>query len=249
MMGTAVKRSGAVLLVAGLMAATVVWAQQAQAGASCTFEAEPESFQFRGGNITVTGSFTELPPNHDFRVVLATDFGLFGPEGEVLQPVGTTNGVGQFDHTVTIPTDHPTGDFDLTVWARESQGGLTFPTHHVCSQPYTVGQLLIVGPIVLPTTTTTLGLAQPTTSSPPETTTTVPATTTVAETTVPETTTTVAETTVPETTTTTDQGEALVASEQTGGAPGWMIVLLILMAVALAGIGGYTIARRRAGGA
>ena len=258
-MGTAAPGTRVLLIVACLVAATVVWAQQARAGVDCTFEADPESFQLRGGEVTVTGSFTELPPNHDFYVVMATDFGPFGPEGQVLQPVGTTNGASQFDHTVTIPPDHPTGNFELTVVTSESQG-LGFPILHVCSQPYTVSQVLIVGPIVLTTTTTTLGLAQPTTTSPPPTTTTVPMTTTTVPTTTTaaETTTTVAETTttvaatttVAETTTTTaDESEALVAGDQAGGAPGWMIVLLIVMALALAAIGGYAIARRRAGGA
>lgn len=240
----------ALLFAACLVSAAVVWTQQADAGVSCTFEAEPESFQFRGGEITVIGSFTELPPNHDFRVVMATGFGIFGPEGQALEPVGTTNGAGQFDHTVTVPPDHPTGDFQLAVTASESNPFPAFPTIHVCWIPYSVTTLFI-GPIVTiaTTTTTTLGIATPTTSPPATTTTTVPDTTT----TVAKTTTTGAETatttTVAPTSTTVEDSEALVAGEQTGGAPGWMIVLLILMAVALAGIGGYALARRRSGSA
>ncbi|HSM02299.1 MAG TPA: hypothetical protein VK960_07685 [Acidimicrobiia bacterium] len=45
--------------------------------------------------------------------------------------------------------------------------------------------------------------------------------------------------------TTTAGGEALTAGDSEGGAPTWMIVLLILMALALATIGGYALARRR----
>jgi hypothetical protein len=231
------------VVVAALTVGVVMaWAPPARAGVDCTFVADPPDSQFRGWNITVTGSFNSLP-NREFVVFLGSESGgVFGAYEGYLEPAGMTNGSGFFDHTVTIPADHATGDFDLTVFASAGGGDL-----RSCSIPYTVTQLFLVPGIII--TTTTLGLAPPPTTEA-TTTTSVATTTTTTEPAEATTSTAVEEptTTVEATTTTVAAGDddAIVAGEQVdgGAAPGWMIALLIAMALALVGIGAHALGKK-----
>lgn len=220
--------------------AVVAWAPPAGADNHCSFVADPPTAQFRGFDVKVTGSFVN-DPSSQFGVMLSDGWGAFGPTGKMLEPLGVTTANGSFNHTVTIPNDHPLGQFELMVLGSGGAFNLKW-----CAISYTVMQLALI-PII--TTTTTLPVAAPTTT----TTTTTATTTTTTTTTVPEeTTTTVEETTTtteaPEETTTTvdEDDDDLFAADEIGGSevPGWMIALLVAMALALVGLGGYVIGQR-----
>jgi hypothetical protein len=223
---------GSLLLVALLLSGP-----PAVADSHCSFDANPSSSQFRGLDVGVKGSFTNFA-NQEVRAILVTSWGAFGPQGVILEPPGMTNGSGDFDFAATIPPDHPTGSFDLTVL-----GTAGFLDYRWCDKPYTVMQFFLI-PVTI-VTTTTLGLAPPptipatTTTAPPPTTTEAPTTT------VEDSTTTEAPTTTEEVTTTT--ADDLLAGAEVGGQgiPGWLILLVAVLAGAVLGLVGYLLGQRR----
>jgi hypothetical protein len=232
------RRAFLVGLLCGIGA--LAWPLHAGAGDPCAYTSDPEDAQFRGWDVTVSGSFGNQHQNGAITVYLRSDANL---EYD-LDPPGTTDATGTFHHTVTIPSDMPMGEYHLIVQG-PSPGGVPL----ICSKPFTVMQFVIYMPPggftnpTTPPTTTATTTAPPTTTPPTTTTTTVPdetpTTTVVAE----ETT-----TTAPEVTTTSvdEDDESLVAGESVDGdgVPTPLIVLVVAMALALVGFGGYALAKR-----
>lgn len=216
----------AAAFAAGLLL-PLVFARSADAGAVCTYVADPESAQFPGGEVSVVGSFSDHANGQ-------IGIGLFPeePQPGQFQPIaklganGTTNAAGNFDETREIPGDMEPGVYRLAVY--EISGGLLLSEPPGCYEEYTVLQFIVVVPI---TTTTTMGLASPTTTEAVTTTTAEATTTSAAETT----------TTADEATTTTEAEEA----DGGGGIPAWALGLIAVLAVAALGWIFFLLGRRR----
>jgi hypothetical protein len=215
----------AVALGIGLALQMFGLALPADAGAVCTYVADPEDAQFVGSEINLTGSFSDHA-NAQFGIGFFPEEpqpGQFLPV-EKLGDNGTTNNAGNFDETRTIPGDMEPGVYRLAAY---ETGGLLISEPPGCYDDYTVLLVIVVDPVTTTTTAAVTTTEAETTTSLQETTTSAEETTTSAE----------------ETTTTED----LLAGDEVdgGGIALWLILLIVLLVGAVFGLFGYIVGQRR----